>query len=90
MATGEIRLPSVLFEIAERESPEARQSWLDRSMESGDLGPLPTSLGLPHRASNVRRIDGPDDGSTFGDQVMGYLVQGFRSGPFLGWPHLEP
>jgi hypothetical protein len=46
-----------LVEIAEWESPEARQTWLDRIVESGDLGPLMEVLGAPFKATNVRKID---------------------------------
>ena len=49
--------PDRLVEIAEWESPEARQAWIDRSMESGDLGPLMEILGAPFKATNVREID---------------------------------
>ncbi len=48
--------PDRLVEIAEWESPEARQTWLDRIMESGDLGPLMEILRAPFRATNVRQI----------------------------------
>lgn len=49
--------PDRLVEIAEWESPEARQTWLDRIVESGDLGPLMEVLGAPFKATNVRKID---------------------------------
>lgn len=49
--------PAGLIEIAEWESPEARQSWLDRVMASGELGPLTEVLNAPFRATNVRQID---------------------------------
>jgi heme-degrading monooxygenase HmoA len=49
--------PDRLVEIAEWESPEARQTWLDRSMESGDLGPLMGILGAPFKVTAVRQID---------------------------------
>jgi heme-degrading monooxygenase HmoA len=47
--------PDRLVEIAEWESPEARQAWLDRSMESGDLGPLMEILGAPFKATHIRQ-----------------------------------
>ena len=49
--------PDRLIEIAEWESPEARQTWLDRINRSGDLEPLMAILGAPFKATNVRRID---------------------------------
>lgn len=49
--------PDGLVEIAEWESPEARQTWLDQIMESGDLGPLKEILGTLFKATNVRQID---------------------------------
>jgi quinol monooxygenase YgiN len=54
--------PNKLVEIAEWDTPEARQTWLDRSTESGDLGPLMEILGALFKATNVRQIDSPDRG----------------------------
>jgi heme-degrading monooxygenase HmoA len=49
--------PDGLIEVAEWESPEARQTWLGRVMESGDLAPLMEILGAPFKATHVRQID---------------------------------
>ena len=49
--------PDRLVEIAEWESPEARQTWLHLINESGDLGPLMEILGAPFKATNVKQID---------------------------------
>jgi hypothetical protein len=49
--------PDRLIEIAEWESPEARQTWLDRMMESGDLARLMGILAAPFKATNVKQID---------------------------------
>jgi quinol monooxygenase YgiN len=49
--------PDRVVEIAEWESAEARQTWLDRIMESGGLGPLMEILRAPFKATNVRQID---------------------------------
>jgi hypothetical protein len=46
--------PDRLIEIAECESPGARQTWVMRSMGSGTLDPLMEILGPPFRATNVR------------------------------------
>jgi quinol monooxygenase YgiN len=47
--------PDRLVEIAEWESPEAAQRWLDRVQESGDLGSVMEALGTLFRATNVRQ-----------------------------------
>ena len=46
-----------MIEIAEWDSSEARQTWLDRVNKSGDLKPVMDILGAPFIASNVRQID---------------------------------
>ena len=48
--------PDGLIEIAEWESPEARQTWLNRSVETGTLDPLMAILGVPFKSTNVRQI----------------------------------
>ena len=48
--------PDSLIEIAEWESPEARQEWLQQSMESGVLSRLMNTLGVPFKAITVRDI----------------------------------
>lgn len=45
-----------LIEIAEWESPDARQKWVDQSMQSGVLDRLMGILGVAFRAINVRQI----------------------------------
>jgi len=49
--------PDKLVEIAEWASPEARQTWLDQSAETGVLKPLFEILGAPFKALNVRQMD---------------------------------
>lgn len=51
-----INNPDSLIEIAEWESPEARQTWLEHSMESGTLNRLMGTLGVPFKAITVREI----------------------------------
>lgn len=46
--------PDKLIEIAEWESPEARQKWVEQSMQSSVLDQLMGILGVPFRATNVR------------------------------------
>jgi len=48
--------PDSLIEIAEWESPEARQAWLEQSMESGVLDRLIGTLGIPFKAVTVREM----------------------------------
>ena len=45
-----------LIEIAEWESPEARQTWLEQSMVTGSLNNLMGKLGVPFKAITVREI----------------------------------
>ena len=46
-----------LIEIAEWESPEARQICLKRSIEAGTLDPLMAILGAPFKNTNVIQMD---------------------------------
>ncbi len=48
--------PDSLIEIAEWESPEARQSWLERSMKTGALSRLTLTLGAPFKAITIREL----------------------------------
>ena len=48
--------PDSLIEIAEWESPEARQTWLEQSMVTGSLSSLMGRLGVPFKAITVREI----------------------------------
>jgi heme-degrading monooxygenase HmoA len=48
--------PDSLIEIAEWESPEARQTWLEQSMVTGSLSSLMGTLGVPFKAITVREI----------------------------------
>ena len=48
--------PDSLIEIAEWESPEARQHWLEQSMKTGALNRLTLTLGTPFKAITVREI----------------------------------
>ena len=45
-----------LIEIADWESPEARQSWLELSMESGVLSRLMGTLGVPFKAITIKEM----------------------------------
>jgi len=45
-----------VVEIAEWESPETRQTWLEKSMESGVLNRLMGTLGVPFKAITVREL----------------------------------
>lgn len=48
--------PDSLIEIAEWESPEARQAWIEKSMATGSLNRLVGTLGSPFKAITVREI----------------------------------
>jgi heme-degrading monooxygenase HmoA len=48
--------PDSLIEIAEWDSPEARQSWLEKSMGTGSLNRLVGTLGVPFKAITVREL----------------------------------
>ncbi|HEY5731724.1 MAG TPA: antibiotic biosynthesis monooxygenase family protein [Anaerolineales bacterium] len=48
--------PDSLIEIAEWESPEARQTWLEQSMVTGSLNNLMGKLGVPFKAITVRDL----------------------------------
>jgi quinol monooxygenase YgiN len=48
--------PDSLIEIEEWESPEARQTWLEKSMASGIFSKLISTLGVPFKAITVREI----------------------------------
>jgi len=45
-----------LIEITEWESPEARQTWLQQSMESGVLSRLMGTLGMPFKAITIKEM----------------------------------
>ena len=45
-----------LIEIAEWESPEARQIWLEQSMKTGALNRLNLLLGNPFKAITIKEI----------------------------------
>ena len=49
--------PDSLIEIAEWESPEARQTWLEQSMVTGSLSNLMGTLGVPFKAITVRKME---------------------------------
>ena len=49
--------PDSLIEIAEWESPEARQKWLEQSMKTGALNRLTLTLGTPFKAITIREIE---------------------------------
>ena len=49
--------PDSLIEIAEWESAEARQKWLEQSMVTGSLSGLMGTLGVPFKAITVREIN---------------------------------
>lgn len=49
--------PDSLIEIAEWESPEARQTWLEQSMVTGSLNNLMGTLGVPFKAITVKQLD---------------------------------
>ena len=48
--------PDSLIEIAEWESPQARQTWLEQSMQTGALNRLTFTLGTPFKAITIRVI----------------------------------
>jgi quinol monooxygenase YgiN len=48
--------PDSLIEIAEWETPEARQAWLEESMETGALNHLVRTLGIPFKARTMREF----------------------------------
>jgi len=48
--------PDSLIEIAEWDSPQARQTWLEQSMNTGALGRLTLTLGTPFKAITVREL----------------------------------
>jgi quinol monooxygenase YgiN len=49
--------PDSLIEIAEWESPEARQTWLEQSMHTGALNRLTFTLGTPFKAITIKKIE---------------------------------
>lgn len=49
--------PDSLIEIAEWDSAEARQKWLEQSMVTGSLSSLMGTLGVPFKAITVREIN---------------------------------
>lgn len=49
--------PDNVIEIAEWETAEARQEWLEQSMESGVMNRLIETLGVPFRAITVRQVE---------------------------------
>jgi len=49
--------PDSLIEIAEWESPEARQTWLEQSMVTGSLSNLMGTLGVPFKAITIRKME---------------------------------
>ena len=48
--------PDSLIEIAEWDSPQARQIWLEQSMQTGALNRLTFTLGSPFKAITIREI----------------------------------
>ena len=48
--------PDSLIEIAEWETPEARQIWLEQSMVTGSLNNLMGKLGVPFKAITVKEM----------------------------------
>jgi len=48
--------PDSLIEIAEWESPEARQDWLERNMKTGALNRMTLLLGSPYKAITIREL----------------------------------
>lgn len=48
--------PDSLIEIAEWETAETRQAWLEQSMVTGSLNSLMGKLGVPFKAITVREI----------------------------------
>jgi quinol monooxygenase YgiN len=49
--------PDSVIEIAEWESPEARQTWLEQSIDSGVMNRLVETLGVPFKAITIRQIE---------------------------------
>jgi len=49
--------PDSLIEIAEWESSEARQNWLEQSLKTGALNRLTLLLGTPFKAITVQKIE---------------------------------
>jgi heme-degrading monooxygenase HmoA len=49
--------PDSIIEIAEWESAEARQKWLEASLESGVMNRLIETLGVPFKAITVRQVE---------------------------------
>lgn len=48
--------PDSVIEIAEWETAEARQKWLEASLESGVMNRLVETLGVPFKAITVREM----------------------------------
>ena len=48
--------PDSLIEIAEWESPEARQKWLEQNMKTGALNRMTLMLSAPYKAITIREI----------------------------------
>lgn len=48
--------PDSLIEIAEWDSAEARQAWIEKSMVTGSLNRLMGTLGVPFKAITVREM----------------------------------
>jgi len=46
--------PDSLIEIAEWESAEARQAWIEKSMVTGSLNRLMSTLGIPFKAVTIK------------------------------------
>jgi len=51
-----INNPDSLIEIAEWESPQARQTWIEQSMKTGALNRLTFMLGSPFKAITIREV----------------------------------
>ena len=49
--------PDSLIEIAEWNSPQDRQAWLEQSMKTGALNRLTLTLGTPFKAITVRELE---------------------------------
>ncbi len=49
--------PDSLIEIAEWESSQDRQTWLEQSMKTGALNRLTLTLGTPFKAITVRELE---------------------------------
>ena len=48
--------PDSLIEIAEWESPEARQKWLEQNMKTGALNRMTLMLSAPYKAITIKKI----------------------------------